>query len=169
MIRNYKDGDLGSGFIGVRVAVSIGGKVKQKWFANSRYEINEALELAGKLESTWFEMQIEHEQNDIISNISNTGIKGLSFTYDQTVKTNGKIYAYPIISFQRRKKELLLSEKWFIPNNLCMTDETWLEICSHIKKVRKLKQKTFLKLISIKPDSKKYFSENKMKIKKVDG
>ncbi|AGH81354.1 hypothetical protein PCNPT3_07080 [Psychromonas sp. CNPT3] len=79
MIRNYKKNDLKSGFVGVRVAVSVGGKLKQKWFANSLFAQPTAMRLAEDLENKWLGMQLQHQRNNVISLHSNAGFIGICF------------------------------------------------------------------------------------------
>lgn len=161
MIRDYKKGDLKSGFIGVRVAVSVGGKVKQKWYAESKYAQPTALLLAKEQETKWQKLQLEHERNAIKSKRSNTGIKCLSFTYEEKIKTNGKRYRYPIISFQYSHNSELTARKWRIDKGLNIPLLIWEEICLFIKNARTLKAKTYEALRQLMPDAEQYFLLNK--------
>ena len=160
MIRNYKKNDLKSGFVGVRVAVSVGGKLKQKWFANSLFAQPTAMRLAEDLENKWLGMQLQHQRNNVISIRSNTGFVGLHFTYEENIKKNGKRYYYPVIIFQHTKHSQLTSAKWRIPKNLQISTSQWQDICLFIKNVRTLTFKTYESMINNSPDSAAYFCSN---------
>lgn len=160
MIRNYKSGDLKSGFIGVRVAVSVGGKVKQKWYSNSQYAQPTAMLLATKQEAKWHKMQLDHDRNAIKSKRSNTGIKCLYFTYEEKRTNSGKRYRYPIITFQYMRSSKITSAVWRVDKTLNIPKSLWEDICLFIKNTRTLKAKTYEALRGSMPDSEKYFLAN---------
>lgn len=160
MIKDYKEGDLKSGFVGVRCAVSVGGKLKQKWFSNSKYAQPTAMRLAGQLEAKWLRMQAVHARNAVKSKHSNTGIKCLYFTYEEKVRENGKRYRYPIISFQQMRSSKVISAVWRVDKALKIPAQVWEDICLFIKNTRTLKAKTYEALRQSMPDSVTYFSNN---------
>lgn len=159
MIKTYKKGDLTTGFIGVRVAVSIGGKVKQKWFNINDYDTDVALQLAAILEAKWIKLQKEYKQNVLISKRSNTGLACLSFTYDVT-KQLGKTYKYPIIKYQSQTGTTPAIKTWYLNESLVITDEVWEEICLFVKNTRTLKYKNYEKLRTLKPCGNKFFNKS---------
>lgn len=163
MIREYKKGDLTSGFVGHRVSVYVNGKSKQKWFSHSVYELSKAIELAKDLEAKWQKMRVDSVRNAIKSK-SNTGIKGLSLGYNVTTKPSGKKYAYPVISYGYRKEGKTKTMTWMINSKtLIIPDETWDDICLFIKNMRTLRFNTYLKLLNNKPDTVTYFTNNPYK------
>lgn len=165
MIREYKKGDLSSGFVGHRVSVYVNGKSKQKWLSHSVYELSKAVELANELEAKWQRMRVDSIRNAIKSK-SNTGIKGLSLGYNVTTKPSGKKYAYPVISYGYRKEGKTKTVTWMIDSKtLEITNETWDEICLLVKNMRTLRFNTYLKLLKRKPDTVKYFNSNPYKPK----
>jgi len=160
MIREYKKGDLSSGFIGHRVSVFVNGKSKQKWLSHSIYEYSKAVELANDLEKKWQKLRLDSIRNAVKSK-SNTGVKGLSFGYNVTTKSTGKRYAYPVISYSYRKEGKTKTQAWMINSKtLLLATETWDEICLTIKNTRTLRFNTYQKLLNNKPDSVTYFENN---------
>lgn len=165
MIREYKKGDLSSGFVGHRVSVYINGKSKQKWLSHSIYELSKAIEIANDLEMKWQKQRLDSIRNAIKSK-SNTGIKGLSLGYNVTTKPSGKKYAYPVISYGYRKEGKTKTMTWMINSKtLVIPTETWDEICLAIKNIRTLRFNTYLKLLGNKPDTLQYFKKNPYKEK----
>jgi hypothetical protein len=170
-IRNiyiYREGDLSNPWSGVRVAVSVGGKLKQGWYSYEEYTETTAMNLALADKEKWLKMQKTAAQNNTRSR-SNTGHRNLSFVYEEKVSDSGVIYNYPLITFQLHKtdaKGSLTSKanksfhKWRISEDLVITDEQWFEICLQVKNTRGMRQKTFEMLLEKKPDSKKYFTKN---------
>jgi len=158
MIRIYKPGDLSSGWAGVRVSVSVNGKSKQVYFSYNKYTESTALLRAQEKERQLLKLQLKHARNDIKSKRSNTGFKGLSFTHEVKTKTNGKRYAYPVITFQHRKDGKLTSMKWRINKQLEMPISMWQEICLAVKNSRTLNSKTYEYMLSHRPDPSDHFS-----------
>lgn len=166
MIREYKKGDLSSGFVGHRVSVYINGKSKQKWLSHSQYELSKAIEIANDLEAKWQKMRLDSIRNAVKSN-SNTGIKGLSLGYNVTTKPNGKKYAYPVISYGYRKEGKTKTATWMINSKTpVIPKEKWEEICLFIKNMRTLRFNTYMKLLNNKPDTETYFKNNPYKPRK---
>lgn len=161
MIKEYNEGDLSSGFVGIRVAVSVGGKIKGKWYSTKEFAFPTAMKQAKILEEKLLKKQREQNKNNVFSKRSNTGIKGLSFTFDMTKKRSGKEYAYPIILYQYRKNMKTRSLKWFLDSDLTITDNLWFDICNEIRNKRGLKNNTFDKLIAMKPNAIAYYQKNK--------
>ena len=62
MIRVYDRGQHPAGFIGVRVAVYVDGKLRQKYFSRRKHLINDALAKAEKLEQWWLAQQAEFKK-----------------------------------------------------------------------------------------------------------
>ena len=58
----YKHGEHPAGFVGFRVATSVGGKYRQRYFSLNRYEYHEAKRLAYELDRKW-KKDIEFEQH----------------------------------------------------------------------------------------------------------
>jgi len=163
MIREYKKGDLSSGFVGHRVSVYVNGKSKQKWLSHSVYELSKAIEIANELELKWQKLRLDSTRNAIKSK-SNTGIKGLSLGYNITTKASGKRYAYPVISYGYRKEGKTKTMTWMISSKtLIIPNETWESICLIIKNMRTLRFNTYLKLLNNKPDTETYFKNNPYK------
>lgn len=160
MIREYKKGDLSSGFVGMRVAVYVNGKSKQRWLGYGLYHESEAKEAAKDLEAKWQKMRIDSKRNTIKSK-SNTGIKGLSFTYNVTTKASGKRYAYPAISYTYRQDGKTKIKTWLIDSKaLTISKEIWADICLLIKNMRTLRFNTYIKLLENKLNSELYFQQN---------
>jgi hypothetical protein len=119
-IYEYNEGEHPGGFIGLRVSVSINGKVKQKYFRfkknNHEYisltEENKLRKQAEKLNNLWLKIQ-KQEQKKNKQNIDfykhkrtsvyNTGIQGISarFIIDRKFRANRWIiYYYPAFRVQ---------------------------------------------------------------------
>lgn len=160
MIKEYRSGDLASGFTGIRVAVSVGGKVKQSWFAYSEYTHTKAMLLAKELESKWLKLQQKHSRNAIQSKRSNTGIKGLSFTWYKNTRNN-KQYCYLALGYQIKKNGIFLSNKWVIEIDGGIKKELWEAIALFIKNSRILNDKSYEWLRNNKPNGNKYLASYK--------
>jgi len=158
MIRDYKQGDLKSGFVGVRVAISVGSKVKQKWYSNSKFALPTAMALAKEQEQEWLKMQLEYKRNDVKSTRSNTGIKSLSFTYGTTKRASGKRYSYPSIAFQYMEGGVLAHGAWQLDADLNISTELWQKICLHVKAGRTLNDETYQLVLKMKPNAHKHFT-----------
>ena len=151
MVRFYADGEHGGQFVGYRVAVSVNGKVKQKHYSLNDYTKEKAYELAVAKEEQWFEKQVYHQRNRVLSRSTNTGIVGLQFCFDKksrcqkmqrllryTYYKNGE-YTFKSLGFTKRD----------------LTQDEWFEICRFIKNTRTLNDKMFEKILSKFPNSEK--------------
>ncbi len=156
MLRVYEKGQLSSGFVGVRVSVSVANKPRHAYFSYNQYDPEMALILAKEKDRHFLKMQLNSQRKLLQSKRSNTGVKNLSFSIDTKIKENGKQYSYPVIAFQCRIKGRTAHKKWFL-ENLTISNELWGEICLLIKNTRTLKQAYFLKLLELKPDANAYF------------
>jgi len=89
MIKTYRQGDHKSGFIGVRVAVMVNGKAKQKYFSFKSIDKKEAeiLSDAQQLHAQWLmeknlaisKRQVASKELRRVSSPFSTGTKGIKF------------------------------------------------------------------------------------------
>ena len=159
MIRDYKKGDLPSNYEGVRVAVSVAGKVKQKWFSNKKYANPTALIMAKEQEQKWMKMQKKHQQNAVFSKKSNTGITGLSFTTRINHQGNGRVTQYNLLYFTYMKKGQITSTSWHIDIEKGISDEIWEKVALLIKNTRTLTDDKYEKLRQSRPDAVAFFAK----------
>lgn len=117
MIRIYQEGDHAGGFIGIRVAVKVGGELKQKYY-NFRFNRKAFISLeeerlllldAQKLEQQWLkkkkialtERQAKAEETTRKSKPMRTGVRGVLLTYARDKKFRAgewRIYYSPVIN-----------------------------------------------------------------------
>ena len=152
MIRVYKTGDLSSGFVGVRVAVSVNSKLKQKYYSFKEYTYTRAMELASIQEQTWLKQQARHFRDRVLSQSTNTGIAGLSFTFDVCRKKHGT-YIYRRLSYQCRIKDEWTCRSWSVDKGL--TDDIWFDVCNTIRNTRGTTNKVFDNIMGRKPSADK--------------
>ncbi len=148
MIRTYLSGDLSSGFVGIRVAVSVNGKLKQKYYSFNRYTRSLAMELAVHQELNWLQKQTRYTKDRVFSRSTNTGIVGLAMTYDVSRKPYG-IYVSRRLLYQRRSKGDVHSKSWVIEKGI--SDDMWFEVCNWIRNARGTTNKVFDRLMTMKP------------------
>lgn len=151
MIRTYLSGDLSSGFVGIRVAVSVNGKLKQKYYSFKQYTRSLAMELAVHQELNWLQKQIRYTKDRVFSRATNTGIVGLSMTYDVSRKPYG-VYVARRLMYQRRCGDDFHNRSWVIQNGI--SDDVWFDVCNTIRNARGTTNKVFDKLMSMKPSQK---------------
>lgn len=153
MIRTYEEGDLSTGWIGTRVAVSIDGKLHQRYFNRNEYSHERALEDAGILEDKWLKKQALYAKNRVFSSSSNTGITSLRLSYDVTER-KGKRYTYNLLRYQSYLNGRYCIRCWFLEDNQ-ISDDDWFDICNTIRNFRGLTTAMFDKLMLKKPTPEK--------------
>jgi len=89
MIKTYRQGDLKSGFEGIRVAVMVDGKARQKYFSfkSSQKSENEILSEAKSLHAQWLmeknlaisKREVASKEVRRVSSPFSTGVKGIKF------------------------------------------------------------------------------------------
>lgn len=149
MLRVYEPGDLSSGFVGIRVAVSVNAKIKQKYWSRNRIATEFAMEHAIEHEQNLLKKQIEYRNNRVFSRANNTGIVGLQITVD-ICKRRHITHLYDRFTYMYTKNGEIQTKSIYI-KDYTVTDEQWFDICLFIKNKRTCKDSTFDKMLSMKP------------------
>lgn len=112
MIREYKAGEHPSGFVGLRVAVTVNKKQLQKYFSFyvdgvkiPAVEIEKIREEAKILEATWKEEAKKSKEESLLKreSVSDLVIAPNLRLYVKTTKTRGVLYANPAFITQAQK------------------------------------------------------------------
>lgn len=153
MIRTYEEGDLSTGWIGTRVAVSINAKLHQQYYNRKEFTRERALEEAAILEDKWLKRQAKYAKNRVFSNSSNTGITSLRLTYDVTHRGDNT-YTYNLLRYQSYLNGKYCIKTWFLEDGQ-ITNDMWFDICNTIRNFRGLTTPMFDKLMLKKPTPEK--------------
>ena len=152
MIRTYEDGDLSSGWIGTRVAVSVNNKLRQKYYGRTNVSASTAIELATIQETKWLADQLQYAKSNIYSNHSNTKLSALQFTYDVTRRVD-RTYIYHKLSYHSYFRGNTIQRSWFFKDNEVSRD-VWFDVCNTIRNFRGLTNTHFDKMMALHPTPK---------------
>ena len=150
MLKLYQKGDHPSGYHGVRVAVSVNNKVKQKYFSIAKYGQDKAIELATVKEREWLKLQKQAYNNRVFSKWTNTGLLGLQLTWDKlTWDKRYPKYTYPVLTYQYYYKKKFICKHWYLHKR--DIKDLWFEVCLFIKNTRNARYRTFEKMLLLCP------------------
>jgi hypothetical protein len=166
----YDYGEHGGQFVGYRVAVSVNGKLRQKYYSLNHYTKEKAYELAKAKEDELLGKQTYYFRNRVLTRATSTGIVGLYFRFDHKSRCQ-KLQR--LVRYAHMKDGKLLFKSWGMTQH-DLTEDEWFEICRFIKNTRGLNNNTFEKILNKYPSPEKVNEiyddmAKKLNIEKRDG